>query len=180
VSTLRLPLPYPVLCLGLGAGLGWALQFLHGPIPYKFDVHYLVGERMVWAFYSARMLIGFWVGISTWPRAWWLRGPLCGFATMLPVVFVSLATPDCGWPCFAVNLASATGVGFLVAGLAFGLTGLHHREGAAGATPRAARAPSPPHTPGRRRRPIAHRESARSAGGSARPAPPGEGDRSAP
>jgi hypothetical protein len=82
---------------------------------------------MVWAFYSARLLVGLWVGLTTWPRQWWLRGPLCGGLAMLPVVFVSLATPECGWPCFQVNLASAAGVGLAVGGLAFALTGRHHR-----------------------------------------------------
>jgi hypothetical protein len=73
------------------------------------------------------MLVGFWVGVSTWPSQWWLRGPACGVVTMLPVVFVSLATPECGWPCFGINLTSAAGIGLAVAGIAFALTGRHHR-----------------------------------------------------
>lgn len=119
--------PYVVVCTVLGALLGWLPQYLHGPIPYKFDVHYLDGSRMVWAFYSARMLIGFWVGVSTWPGPWWLRGPLVGAIGIFPVLFISLATPECGWPCFGVNLSSAAGVGLSVAGLAFLVTGRHHR-----------------------------------------------------
>ena len=90
-------IPYPVVCLLLGAVLGWVPKLLHGPIPEKFDLHELYGDTLVWAFYSARMLVGFWVGITTWPTVWWLRGPLCGVATMLPVVFVSLGTPECGF-----------------------------------------------------------------------------------
>jgi hypothetical protein len=122
-------IPYVLLCVALGAVLGWVPRLLHGPIPYKFNLHELHGERMVWAFYSGRMLIGFWVGVSTWPRAWYLRGPLCGLVTMLPVVFISLATPECGWPCFRINLTTAAGVGFAVASIAYWITGLHHRRG---------------------------------------------------
>ena len=76
--------PYTVLCILLGVALGWVPKLLHGPIPEKFDIHYLHGDTLVWAFYTARMLVGFWVGITTWPPQWWLRGPLCGIATMLP------------------------------------------------------------------------------------------------
>ena len=124
---LRLAIPYLPLCIALGAVLGWVPKLLHGPIPYKFDMHFLHGAVLMWAFYSARMLVGFWVGVSTWPAQWWLRGPLCGIVTMLPVVFVSLATPECGWPCFAVNLSSAAGIGFAVGGIAYALTGHSHR-----------------------------------------------------
>ncbi len=123
----RPAIPYVALCAALGAGLGWLPQYFHGPIPYKFDTHYLDGSLMVWAFYSARMLIGLWVGVSTWPRPWWLRGPLCGAVVIFPVLFISLATPECGWPCFGVNLASAAIVGLCVAGIAFLSTGRHHR-----------------------------------------------------
>ncbi len=63
------------------------------PIPQKFNLLYLRGDVAVWAYYGARLLIGFVVGISVWPSAWYLRGPLCGFFTMLPVSIVSLATP---------------------------------------------------------------------------------------
>jgi hypothetical protein len=123
VGRSRVPVPYPLVCALLGAGLGWVPKLLHGPIPYKFDVHYLNGAWMVWAFYSARMLIGLWVGLTSRPRAWWLRGPLCGALGMFPVLFISLATPECGPGCAANNLASAIGVGFAVAGLAWLLTG---------------------------------------------------------
>jgi hypothetical protein len=123
----KFDISYTLLCSLLGAGLGQVPRFLHGPIPYKFDIHYLHGEVLVWAFYSARMLVGLWVGITTWPRPWWVRGPLCGALAMLPVVFVSLATPECGWPCVGVNLSSAGGIGLAVGGLAFLLTGRHHR-----------------------------------------------------
>lgn len=126
---MNVPIPYPLLCALLGAALGWVPKLLHGPIPEKFDLHYLYGDTLVWAFYSARMLVGFWVGVSTWPAAWWLRGPLCGIATMLPVVFVSLGTPECGWPCFGINLTSAAGVGLTVGGVAFALTGKQNRQG---------------------------------------------------
>jgi hypothetical protein len=87
---------YPLVCTALGLVLGWAPMLVHGPIPEKFDVYYLHGDVAVWAFYSARLLIGFLVGITTWPRWWPLRGPLVGFLSMLPVTFVALATPGCG------------------------------------------------------------------------------------
>jgi hypothetical protein len=97
-STHRLArVPYPLVCALLGLVLGWLPYFLHGPIPWKFNVLYIQGQIAVWAYYSARLLIGFVVGISVWPRPWYLRGPLCGFVTMLPVTFVALATPRCGF-----------------------------------------------------------------------------------
>ena len=91
-------LPYPLVCTLLGLVLGWAPILFHGPIPEKFDVLYIQGSIAVWAYYSARLLIGFVVGISVWPEPWWVRGPLVGFLTMLPVTFFALATPGCGPP----------------------------------------------------------------------------------
>ncbi len=94
---MREKLTYPFLCTLLGGVLGWVPWFLHGPIPEKFNVLYIQGSIAVWAFYSARLLIGFFVGITLWPAAWYLRGPLCGFLIMLPVTFVALGTPRCGF-----------------------------------------------------------------------------------
>lgn len=94
---MRARLPYPLVCIALGLVLGWLPLLLHGPIPEKFNVLYIRGSIAVWAFYSARMLTGLLVGISNWPRAWYLRGPLCGFAALLPVSLISLATPGCGF-----------------------------------------------------------------------------------
>ena len=88
-------LPYPLVCTALGLGLGWLPILVHGPIAEKFDVLYIRGPVAVWGFYAARMLIGFWVGVTAWPARWWLRGPLCGFLTMLPLGVVLLATPGC-------------------------------------------------------------------------------------
>ena len=88
--------PYPVLCTALGLGLGWLPVLVHGPIPEKFDVLFVRGAIAVWAFYVARLLIGFWIGITHWPERWWLRGPLCGFLSMLPLGLMALATPGCG------------------------------------------------------------------------------------
>jgi hypothetical protein len=88
---------YPLLCIALGLVLGWIPYLLHGPIPEKFNVLYIRGAIAVWAYYSARMSIGLLVGFSHWPRAWYLRGPLCGFVALLPVSLVSLATPGCGY-----------------------------------------------------------------------------------
>jgi hypothetical protein len=90
-------IPYPLVCTLLGLALGWLPWLLHGPAPLKFSVLYIDGSIAVWAYYSARLLIGFFVGITTWPAAWYLRGPLCGFLLVLPVTFVALATPRCGF-----------------------------------------------------------------------------------
>lgn len=90
-------LPYPLVCAVLGLALGWLPVLFHGPIPYKFDVHRLDGDWAVWSYYAARLSIGVWVGITAWPRAWYLRGPLCGFLALLPVTFVALAVPACGF-----------------------------------------------------------------------------------
>ena len=87
--------PYPLVCAGLGLVAGWLPWLLHGPVPMKFAVHYLHGETAVWAFYAARLSIGLFVGLTVWPHAWYLRGPLCGFVLMLPVALVALATPGC-------------------------------------------------------------------------------------
>jgi hypothetical protein len=90
--------PYPLLCMVLGLALGWLPMLVHGPIPQKFNIHYVQGSIAVWGFYGARLLIGLWVGISVWPRAWYLRGPLCGVLALLPVTFIPLGMADCGFP----------------------------------------------------------------------------------
>lgn len=89
-------LPYPLLCTALGLVLGWLPLLLHGPIADKFNVLYIRGSIAVWGFYTARVAIGLLVGISTWPTQWFLRGPLLGALTMLPVGLIALATPGCG------------------------------------------------------------------------------------
>ncbi|HEY2775031.1 MAG TPA: hypothetical protein VGK20_13370 [Candidatus Binatia bacterium] len=91
-------LPYRLLCVLVGLPLAWVPFFLHGPAPWKYDVLHIDGAIAVWGWYTARMLIGLWVGVATWPEPWWARGPLCGFFVMLPLTLVSLATPGCGWP----------------------------------------------------------------------------------
>jgi len=91
-------LPYPLVCALLGFALGWLPRLVHGPIPQKFNVLYIRGAVAVWAFYSARLLIGFLVGITRWPERWYLRGPLCGLILMFPLTLISLAMPGCGWP----------------------------------------------------------------------------------
>jgi hypothetical protein len=88
-------LPYPAVCAVLGLGLGWLPILVHGPIPAKFDVLYIRGAITVWGFYAARLSIGYWVGVTSWPRPWWLRGPLCGFLVMLPLGLVLLGIPGC-------------------------------------------------------------------------------------
>ena len=90
-------IPYPLLCTALGLALAWLPMLVHGPIPQKFNIHYVEGSIAIWGFYGARLSIGFWVGISVWPRPWYLRGPLCGFLALLPVTFIPLGMPDCGF-----------------------------------------------------------------------------------
>ena len=89
-------IPYVALCAGLGLVLGWLPWLIHGPAPMKFAVHYIHGQTAASAFYAARLMIGLFVGMSTWPGPWYLRGPLCGFLLMLPVALVAWATPGCG------------------------------------------------------------------------------------
>lgn len=119
-------LPYAPLCALLGLAIGWLPALFHGPIPYKFDVLGMHGAVAVWGWYTARMLIGLLVGITSTPRAWYLRGPLCGALCMLPVGFVALANPGCGPPCLFWNEVTGAVAGALVAGLAFAATGRHH------------------------------------------------------
>ena len=98
---MRAPLkdfPYRLFCFLIGLPLAWIPSYLHGPIHEKFDILHIKGATAVWAWYSARMLIGFWVGTAQWPERWWLRGPMCGFLVMFPLTIVTLATPGCGFP----------------------------------------------------------------------------------
>ena len=60
----RVQVPYPLLCAILGVALGWWPMFFHGPIAAKFNLLYIRGATAVWAWYSARMLIGFLVGMD--------------------------------------------------------------------------------------------------------------------
>lgn len=119
-------LPYPLVCLLLGLALGWLPMLFHGPIPEKYNIHYIRGALAVWGWYNARLLIGFLVGITAWPARWYLRGPLCGLLMLFPLGFVSLATPECGWTCMFWNCVTAMCVGATVAGLAFLITGRQH------------------------------------------------------
>jgi len=89
---------YVFVCAVSGLILAWVPSFFHGPIHQKFDLFYLNGAVMVWGWYLARMLIGLWVGITASPPQWYLRGPLCGVLTMVPLGIVSLGIPGCGWP----------------------------------------------------------------------------------
>jgi hypothetical protein len=116
---------YAPLCTVAGLVLGQLPRFLHGPIPYKFDIHALDGHVAVRAWYIARMLIGFLVGITRWPSRWWIRGPLCGLVMMVPLGFVSLATPECGPACMFWNSFTGAAIGLLVGAGAFWVTGRH-------------------------------------------------------
>lgn len=95
--------PYPLFCALLGLVLGIVPAFFHGPIPEKWSYYYygqtpIDGGTLVWAYYVARLSIGGLVGITAWPAAWFLRGPLCGVVMMVPVGIVALANPLCGRP----------------------------------------------------------------------------------
>lgn len=89
---------YLLVCTLVGLGLAWIPAFFHGPIAEKFDALYIRGSIAVWAWYVARMSIGFLVGATYWPATWWLRGPLFGALAMFPLGITSVATPGCGWP----------------------------------------------------------------------------------
>ncbi len=119
-------LPYTILCTLLGLALGWLPMLVHGPIAEKYDVLYIRGAVAVWGWYSARLLIGFVVGITVWPRRWWLRGPLCGLLMMFPLGWVSLATPGCGFTCQFWNAVTGALIGLSVGGLAFAISGREH------------------------------------------------------
>lgn len=118
---------YTLVCTLLGVALGWVPILFHGPIPQKFDLLYINGALGVWCYYSARMVIGFLVGTTTWPERWWLRGPLIGFLTMGPPAIMLVAIPGCGYSCMQWNLTSATLIGTTVAGVARVITGRDHR-----------------------------------------------------
>jgi hypothetical protein len=119
-------LPYPLVCTLVGFLLGWIPMLLHGPIPEKFNIFYLHGSVAVWSWYTARLLVGFLVGITCWPSRWYLRGPLCGVLMMLPPGIMSLAVPTCGPVCMFWNETTASIIGLVVAGIAFVATGKHH------------------------------------------------------
>lgn len=121
-------LPYPALCTLVGLAIGWLPILVHGPIPEKYNILYIRGAVAVWGWYTARLLIGFVVGITRWPPRWYIRGPLIGFMMLFPLSLVSLATPGCGPPCMGLNLTSATAIGTTVAGLAYLLTGKQHLD----------------------------------------------------
>ena len=118
-------MPYAIACTLLGLALSVVPRFFHGPIPYKFDIHGLHGDVAVRAWYIARGLIGFLVGITRWPITWWIRGPMCGLIMMIPLGCVSLATPECGPACMFWNSVTGAMIGLLTAAGAFWLTGRH-------------------------------------------------------
>jgi hypothetical protein len=121
----RTRVPYAVLCTLIGLAIGWLPMLVHGPIPAKYNILYIRGAIAVWGWYTARLLIGFVVGITRWPSRWYVRGPLCGLLMLFPLSLVSLATPSCGAPCMGLNLTSAVTIGTIVAGVAYLVTGEH-------------------------------------------------------
>lgn len=121
-------MPYGLLCTLVGVLIGWLPILVHGPIPEKYNVLYIRGAIAVWGWYTARLSIGFLVGITRWPARWYVRGPLCGFLMLFPLSLVSLATPGCGAPCMSLNLTTAVAIGTTVAGVAYALTGRHRGE----------------------------------------------------
>jgi len=117
---------YRLVCTALGLALGWLPMLVHGPIPWKYDRLGMRGAITVWGWYTARLLIGFMVGISTWPPRWYLRGPLCGLLMLFPLSIVSLSTPGCEGACMFWNDMTAVLIGTTVAGLAWLITGREH------------------------------------------------------
>lgn len=117
--------PYPLLCAVVGFGVGWLPMLFHGPIAEKFDLLYIQGNVAVWGWYVARLSIGLLVGITWWPRLWYLRGPLCGLLAMIPLGLVSLATPGCGATCMFWNCTTAILIGIAAGGIAYQVTGRH-------------------------------------------------------
>ena len=91
-------LSYVPLCTVIGLAIGWVPMLFHGPIPEKWDYYYVDGSIMVWGYYVARASIGWWVGTTTFPPQWFLRGPLCGALVMIPLGFIALGNPLCGIP----------------------------------------------------------------------------------
>jgi hypothetical protein len=122
-------LSYPLLCALLGAVLGWLPALVHGPIAEKYDVLYIRGAVAVWGWYLARISIGLLVGITRWPASWYVRGPMCGLLAMLPLGFVSLATPACGFPCMFWNAVTGALVGLTVGAVAYLVTGKQTLDG---------------------------------------------------
>jgi hypothetical protein len=118
---------YILICTALGLALGWLPALFHGPIPEKYNLLYINGAVAVWGHYSARLLIGFMVGVAAWPGQWYVRGPLMGFLMLFPVSMISRGVPGCGPPCQFWNELTGTLVGLTVAGLARWLTGKDHR-----------------------------------------------------
>jgi hypothetical protein len=117
---------YIAVCVLLGLALGWMPALVHGPVPEKWNVYGVAGGVLVWGYYGARLSIGLWVGLTTFPPAWYLRGPLCGALAMIPLGFVGLANPLCGGPCMGWNTLTGATIGFAVAGLAWSITGKNH------------------------------------------------------
>lgn len=122
-------LRYAVICIALGLVLGWLPMFVHGPIPEKWNIYAVNGGVLVWGYYVARLSVGLWVGITSLPAAWYLRGPLCGALAMLPLGFVGLANPLCGPRCMFWNTLTSATIGLAVGGLAWSITGKHHARG---------------------------------------------------
>jgi hypothetical protein len=119
-------LGYTAICTALGLAIGWLPGLAHGPIAEKWDVHGVTGSLVVAGYYAARLSIGLWVGITSVPAAWYLRGPFCGALAMLPLGLVGLSNSLCGPPCMFWNTVTGATVGFAVAALAWSITGEDH------------------------------------------------------
>jgi hypothetical protein len=118
-------LRYVAVSTAIGLLLGWLPALVHGPVAEKWNVHGVHGGTLVAGYFVARLSIGFWSGAVVVPRAWFLRGPICGALAMLPLGFVGLSNDLCGGPCMFWNTATAAAVGFATAGIAWSITGRH-------------------------------------------------------
>lgn len=122
----RISVSYTAVCIALGLALGWLPALVHGPVAEKWSIYGVEGAMVVWAYRLARLSIGLWVGITSVPQPWYLRGPLCGALAMVPLGFVGLSNPMCGAPCMFWNTATGATIGFAVGGLAWAITGRDH------------------------------------------------------
>jgi hypothetical protein len=115
-----------LICVAVGLVLGWIPTLFQGPDPQKFDIYYLYGDVAVWSFYFSRMLIGIVVGVSVWPRRWYVRGPVCGALLTAPPGIFALATPGCSPAWVFWNTVTGAVIGTVAGAAAYVATGRDH------------------------------------------------------
>ena len=96
------PAPYAARSrLSLAPAEGWLAMLLLAVAVYMVVISiissgWVSANKNLVISTAVGLLIGLLVGMTTWPQAWYLRGPVCGLLMMLPVGLVALATPGCG------------------------------------------------------------------------------------